>query len=108
MGRDDSAIQNVLGGVLFCALSLGAAVGWGYLFATEQYPNLSRLGELLVIGLGLALAPVWVLAGTWVAVTVVTRQWKAHPAWLAACLLTGLVGGLANLCGWATYLGPAV
>lgn len=108
MTRDETDHSGVLGACLFCGLSVLSIGGWTYMFLNESYPNLSRLGETLAIALGIGLAPVWIMAAMFVTVLVVNRQWKPRPAWIVACLLTGIAGGLATFMGWAVYLGPAV
>ena len=108
MARRKTSIEDRLGIGLFCGLSLLAVVGWGYMFLNESYPNLTKLGEALAIGLGIGLAPMWLFAGTYLLVKLLDRQCRPHPIWIVLCLMVGAIGGIANLMGWAAYLGPAV
>jgi uncharacterized membrane protein YciS (DUF1049 family) len=108
MARRESSIESLLAVALFCGLSLLSVVGWGYMFMTEEYPNLSRTGEMIAIGFGLGVAPMWLLGGTYLLVKLLDRQTRPHPVWILVCVFFGAMGGLANLMGWAAYLGPAV
>lgn len=108
MARPKSSIENLLAVALFCGLSLLSVIGWGYMFFTEEYPNLSKMGETIAIGFGLGVAPMWLLGGTYLLIKLIDRQWRPHLAWILLCLFFGAIGGLANLMGWAAYLGPAV
>ena len=108
MVRRKTSIEDLLAVALFGGLSLLSVAGWGYMFLKEEYPHLSKLGEMITIGFGLGLAPMWLLAGAYLLVKLLDRQWRPHPLWIVLCLLFGAMGGLANFMGWAAYLGPAV
>lgn len=108
MIREEPNSVGVLSACLFCGMSVLSIAGWTYLFLNETYPNLSPVGVALAIGLGIGLAPLWLMSAVYVAVLVLSRQWKARPVWIGACVVAGLTGGLVTLVGWAMYLGPAV
>jgi hypothetical protein len=108
MSRDQSSRLTSIAALIFCGTSLLAGAGWSYVFLTETYPHLSRLGIVLTLGLGIGLAPAWLAAGIIFTVLIMVRQVWYRPIWIAVFLLAWVIGGLFTSLGWAYYLGQGV